>query len=70
MLEDVLYFIYNLDANPFLRLVVPEQIQSTLLTHYHYKLGHLIIDKTNDAIHAKYFEVNLFKDVLGMLIAV
>ena len=63
LLDDILYFISDPDNEPILRLVIPQHLQQQIVMHYHETLGHLGIDKTYDAIHPKYYWVNLYKDI-------
>ena len=60
---NVLYFISYLDTEPILHLYIPSHLQTTILAEYHSTLGHMGIDKTYDAIRAKYYWANLHKDV-------
>ena len=61
--DNVLYFISYPDTEPILRLYIPSHLQNAILAEYHSTLGHMGIDKTYDAIRAKYYWVNLYKDV-------
>ena len=61
--DNVLYSISYPDTEPILRLYIPTHLQNAILAEYHSTLGHLGIDKTYDAIRAKYYWVNLYKDV-------
>ena len=61
--DNVLYFISYPDTEPILHLYIPSHLQNAILAEYHSTLGHMGIDKTYDAIRAKYYWVNLYKDV-------
>ena len=63
VLDEILYFISDPDKEPILRLVIPQHLQKEVLSQYHEILGHMGIDKTYDALHQKYYWVNLYKDV-------
>ena len=63
ILDGILYYISHVDTDPFLRLYVPKHLQNEVIAEYHNTLGHMGIDKTYDAIHLKYYWVNLFKMV-------
>ena len=57
VLDNILYYISYSDTDPVLRLYVKHDV----LVEYHTTLGHLVMDKTHDAIHSKYYWPNLFK---------
>ena len=46
-----------------MRLCIPNQLQDVIITEYHSALGHLGIDKTDEAINAKCYCVNSYKNV-------
>ena len=57
-----MYFISYPDTEPILRLYIPSHLQNAILAEYHSTLEHMGIDKIYDAIRAKYYWVNLYKD--------
>ena len=63
--DNVLYFISYRDTEPILHLYIPSHLQNTVLAEYHSTLGHMEVDKTYNAIRAKYYWVNLYKDAIS-----
>ena len=63
LLDNILFFISKADTDPILRLCIPKQLQSDIISEYHSDLGHMGIDKTYSAKHSKYYWLNLYKDV-------
>ena len=63
MLEDILYHISENDCISPLRIVIPEQLKSTILTHLHDLQNHLGIQKTYQLINQRYYWSGLFADV-------
>ena len=61
--EDMLYFITQVDSEPILRMYIPSHLQQDVVSHFHETLSHLGIDNTYEATRAKYYRVNLYKDV-------
>ena len=61
IIDNVLYYISNLDQDTQLRLVVPEHLQLVVTRQYHDFNGHMGIDKTYDSIRRKYYWQNLYK---------
>ena len=55
MLEDILYYISENDCISPLRIVIPEQLKSTVITHLHDLQGHLRIQKTYQLINQIYY---------------
>ena len=63
VIDDVLHYISNPDVDPVVRLYVPDQLRSRVVTQYHDDNGHMGIDKTFDAIRAKYFWPSMYKQL-------
>ena len=63
MLEDILYYISENECISPLRIVIPEQLKSTVLKHLHDLQGHLGIQKTYQLINQRYYWSGLFADV-------
>ena len=63
LLDNILYFISKADTDPILRLCIPKQLQSDIISEHHSDLRHMGIDKTYSAIHSKYYWLSLYKDV-------
>ena len=63
IIEGLVYFLSNADANPTLRLYVPESLKSLVVKQYHDHLGHMAIDKTYDTIRLKYYFPNMYKEL-------
>ncbi|MCG8034487.1 MAG: DDE-type integrase/transposase/recombinase, partial [Candidatus Thiodiazotropha taylori] len=62
VLDNVLYYISNVDEDPKVRLYVPSHLTDKVIEDTH-KVIHLGFDKTFDAIRSKYFWPNLYKHV-------
>ena len=62
MLDNVLYYVSDPDNDPTLRVYVTTHLQQILLKEYHSSMGHLGIDKTYDAIRARYYWTNMYKE--------
>ncbi|CAC5412412.1 unnamed protein product [Mytilus coruscus] len=63
IIDDVLYYISNVDNDPIIRLYIPSHIKQAVVEQYHDKNGHMGIDKTFDSIRQKYFWLNMFKEL-------
>lgn len=63
MVDDVLYYISNVDDDPSLRLYIPEQLKNSVVMQYHDHNGHMGIDKTFEAIKQKYYWPNAYKEL-------
>ena len=61
IVEGLLYFIFDVDSNPTLRLFIPQGLKSLVVRQFHDKLGHMSVDKTNDAMHLRYYFANMYK---------
>ena len=53
MTDDILYYISNMDADPILRLYIPEHLRNVVIRQYHAWIEHMGIDKTYAAIKQK-----------------
>ena len=65
--ENVLYYVSQLDDNPYLRLVIPEHLKETVLQQYHADNGHMGVQKVWQTIKEKYYWVNLFTDIVKLI---
>lgn len=63
IVDDVLYYISNVDDDPSLRLYIPEQLKKSVVMQYHDHNGHMGIDKTFEAIKQKYYWPNAYKEL-------
>ncbi|CAC5415497.1 unnamed protein product [Mytilus coruscus] len=63
IIDDILYYISNVDNDPIIRLYIPSHIKQAVVEQYHDKNGHMGIDKTFYSIRQKYFWPNMFKEL-------
>ena len=63
IMDNILYYISNVDSDPVLRLYIPEQLRGAVIKQYHDENGHMGLDKTHDAIKIKYYWPNLYKQL-------
>lgn len=63
VLNDILYYISDVEDNPTLRLCVRIQLRDTIVKQYHDENGHMGVQKTFEAIKRKYFWPLLFKEL-------
>ena len=63
ILDDILYFIPKADTDPIIRLYLPRHIIKPVIMGYHDNNGHVVIDKTHDAIKHKYYWPNMYKEL-------
>ena len=61
-MEDILYFISDVDGSPKLRLYLPEHLVDVMIRGYHDN-SHLGIDKVYDSMKRKYYCPNMYKRV-------
>ena len=61
-IEDVLYYISQVDEEPNLRVYIPSHLQQQVIAEYH-ELGHFGVDKVFQAIKEKYYWPNLYKQI-------
>ena len=64
LLDDILYYISQVDDEPKLRLCVPKHLQQDVLKQYHDENGHMGIEKTFHTIKEKYYWMNLYKHII------
>ena len=62
IMEDILYFISDVDGSPKLRLYLPEHLVDVMIRGYHDN-SHLGIDKVYDSMKRKYYCPNMYKRV-------
>ena len=62
ILDNILYYISNVDEDPAVRLYVPTHLTENVMTNIH-NVIHLAFDKTFEAIRSKYYWPNLYKQV-------
>ena len=63
IMENILYYISNVDSEPALRLYIPEHLKGAVIRQYHDWNGHMGIDKTFEAIKQEYYWPNLYKEL-------
>ena len=63
ILNDILYFISQVDENPTLRLYVPSHLTENVLEQYHASNGHMMVDKIYRTLQQKYYFPNMFKRI-------
>ena len=63
IIDNILYYISNMDADPILRLYIPEHLRDVVIRQYLDWNGHMGIDKTYDAIKQKYYWPYLYKEL-------
>ena len=50
IIDNILYYISNVDSDPVLRLYIPEQLRGAVIKQYHDWNGHMGSDKTYNTI--------------------
>ena len=65
LVDNLVYYISNVNDDPCLRLYVPKHLRSSVILQYHDQNGHMGIQKTFDSIRQKYYWPNLFKEING-----
>ena len=63
VIDDLVYYLSNANDDPCLRLFIPKQLKSFVLTQYHDQNGHMGVQKTFNSIRQKYYWPNLFKEI-------
>ena len=63
IIDEVVYYLSQVDDEPNLRLYVPKHLQDKVLEQYHDLNGHMAVDKTFNAIRQKYYWPNLYKQI-------
>ena len=61
-IDDVLFYISQVDDEPTLRLYIPSHLQQQIIKDYH-ENGHFAVDKVFQAIREKYYWPNLYKQI-------
>ena len=59
--EDVIYFISQVHENPYLRLYIPEHLQSHVMEQYHDENGHFGVEKVYNTIKQKFYWPDMYK---------
>ncbi|KAL4232960.1 hypothetical protein ACF0H5_007648 [Mactra antiquata] len=67
LLNNVIYYLTDMDNDPVLRLCIPTHLQSDVLKRYHEELKHMGADKCYDTIKQKYFWKNMYKSILEFI---
>ena len=65
LVDNLVYYISNVNDDPCLRLFVPKHLRSSVILQCHDQNGHMGIQKTFDSICQKYYWPNLFKEING-----
>ena len=63
IIDDILYYISDIEDDPCLRLFVPNKFRGIVVKEDHDLNGHMGIQKTFDAIRQKYYWPTLFKQI-------
>ena len=63
VLDDILYYITNVNNNPTLQTYIPYHIRDAVIKQYHDDNGHMGIDKTFDALRLMYYWPNMYKEL-------
>lgn len=61
ILDNLVYFLSNAEANPVLRLYVPGKYRTLAIEQFHEKLGHMALDKTYDSAKTKYYFPKMYQ---------
>lgn len=69
VVDNLVYYISNVDDDPYLRLYVPKHWKSLVIKQYHDMNGHMGVQKSFDSIRQKYFWPNLFKELYDYVTA-
>ena len=62
LVDDLVYYLSNVNDDPCLRLFIPKHLRNFLVTQYHDQNGHTGVQKTFNSIRQKYYLPNLFKE--------
>ena len=62
MIDNVLYFVSDVDGSPRLRLYLPYHLTNEMIKGYH-DFGHMGLDKTYDNLKVPYFFPNMYKRI-------
>lgn len=63
LIEGLVYYLSNSNAEPILRLYVSDSIKYVVLKKLHDYLGHMALDKTYDSMRLKYNFPNMYKEI-------
>ena len=63
VLDDILYYVTNVNDNPTLRTYIPYHIKNALIKQYHDDNGHMGVDKVFDSLRLKYYWPNMYKEL-------
>lgn len=61
IIDDILYYISNIDSIPISRLYIPEHLGDVVIEQYHDCNGRMGSDKIYDSSEQKYYWPNLYK---------
>ena len=63
VIENIVYYISDVDDNPHLRVYIPKHLEEKVLNQYHEDNGHMGVQKVFKTIKEKYYFPNLFKKI-------
>ena len=63
VVENLVYYISNIDDDLYLRFYVPKHLRGLVVKQYHDMNGHMGVQNTFDSIRQKYYWPNLFKEL-------
>ena len=69
VVENLVYYISNIDDDPYLRFYVPKHLRGLVVKQYHDMSGHMGVQKTFDSIRQKYYWPNLFQELNNFVTA-
>ena len=62
MIDNVLYFVSDVDESPRLRLYLPDHLSNVMIKGFH-DFGNMGLDKTYDNLKVRYFFPNMYKRI-------
>ena len=62
VIDNVLYFVSDVDGSPRLRLYLPDHLTNVMIKGYH-DFGHMGLDKTYDNLKVRYYFPNMYKRI-------
>ena len=62
VIDNVLYFVSDVDGSPPLRLYLPDHLTNVMIKGYH-DFGHMGLDKTYDNLKVRYYFPNMYKRI-------
>ena len=65
--DDLLYYVTDPDGEPLVRLYIPEHLELAVIGQYHDDNGHMGVDKTYEAIKAKYYIPCLYQKLTSYI---